>query len=262
MGILNITADSFYDGGHYQETVSAIRHCEKMLEAGAEIIDVGAVSSRPGADLLTTNEELTRLKKVLPELTKRFPDAVFSVDTFRSDVANFAADSGAHMINDISGGCFDEQMLHTTAKHKLAYVLMHMKGRPDNMQLNPTYNNVCSEIKSFFKQQSKKFLEAGNSADALVLDPGFGFGKTLEHNYQILNCLKNFTQDGFPVLAAVSRKSMINKLLNLKPEQALNGTSVLHTIALLHGASLLRVHDVKEAKEVAAIVKMLHHQMN
>jgi dihydropteroate synthase len=231
-----------------------------MVEEGADIVDVGAVSTRPGADDVPESEERKRLAEILPALRCEFPGLPLSVDTYRSEIAAFAADQGADIINDISGGTFDPAIFDVVARHGLGYILMHIKGTPKNMQRNPQYDDVVEEIKSFFICQSKAYFEAGCKKESLVLDPGFGFGKTLEHNYRILHHLDRFVDMGYPVLAAVSRKSMINKLLNVKPEAALNGTSVVHSLALLRGASMLRVHDVKEAREVAQIVQMFQQE--
>ncbi len=260
MGILNIGPDSFFDGGCYNHMGKALEQCARLVREGADIVDVGAVSTRPGADDVPEAEERKRLSEVLPALRREFPDLPLSVDTYRSEIAVFAADQGADIINDISGGTFDPAIFDVVARHSLGYILMHIKGTPQNMQRNPQYDDVVEEIKSFFIRQSKAYFEAGCKKESLVLDPGFGFGKTLEHNYRILYHLDRFVDMGYPVLAAVSRKSMINKLLNVKPEAALNGTSVVHSMALLRGASMLRVHDVKEAREVVQLVQMFQQE--
>jgi len=251
MGILNLTPDSFYDGGKYQDEHAAVLQCRQMLQEGADIIDIGAASTRPGADLVSFDEELKRLQH-FELLRKEFPEAIFSIDTYNSETARAMADHGADIINDISGGTIDPQMPQTMAEIKLPYVLMHIKGTPAEMQKNPQYGNVYKEVAYFFSLQIRKFLEAG--VNDLILDPGFGFAKTLEHNYQLLNdlaLLKNFE---FPLLVGFSRKSMVNKVLNTKAAEALNGTTVLNTIALQKGADILRVHDVKEAREAVKIV--------
>ncbi len=260
MGILNISPDSFYDGGRYNQMGKALEQCARMVQEGADIVDVGAVSTRPGADDVPEAEERKRLAEVLSVLRREFPELPLSVDTYRSEIAAFAADQGADIINDISGGTFDPAIFDVVARNGLGYILMHIKGTPQNMQQNPQYDDVVGEIKSFFIRQSKAYFEAGCKKESLVLDPGFGFGKTLEHNYRILHHLDRFVDMGYPVLAAVSRKSMINKLLNVKPEAALNGTSVVHSLALLRGASMLRVHDVKEASEVVQLVQMFQQE--
>jgi dihydropteroate synthase len=254
MGILNITPDSFYDGGKYRNNETLLFQAEKMLNEGAAILDIGAVSSRPGAEEVPEDTELERLLPALENLLSAFPDAVISVDTYRSNVARTAVEAGAHIINDISGGTFDEKMFRTVADLNVPYVLMHIKGTPQNMQNNPQYVDVVQEVKYFFKKQLRKLGNTGVTEN-IILDPGFGFGKTLENNYELLKDLSAFTDLGYPVLAGVSRKSMINKVLQATPDTALNGTTVLNTIALLNGAGILRVHDVKEAVEAVRLVE-------
>jgi dihydropteroate synthase len=254
MGILNITPDSFYDGGKYRNNETLLFQAEKMLNEGAAILDIGAVSSRPGAEEVPEDTELERLLPALENLLSAFPDAVISVDTYRSNVARIAVEAGAHIINDISGGTFDEKMFRTVADLNVPYVLMHIKGTPQNMQNNPQYVDVVQEVKYFFKKQLRKLGNTGVTEN-IILDPGFGFGKTLENNYELLKDLSAFTDLGYPVLAGVSRKSMINKVLQTTPDTALNGTTVLNTIALLNGAGILRVHDVKEAVEAVRLVE-------
>lgn len=261
MGVLNVTPDSFYDGfsasppggretGRYG-SMEAGRHgsgeAGKMIDDGAYIIDIGAVSTRPGADEVTIEEEKRRLIPVIKEVRKSFPDIIISIDTFRSEIAKIAAGEGADMINDISGGTFDPLMLSAIVQLKIPYVIMHIQGTPANMQINPVYDDVVQEVKDFLLAQAEKLENAGHNK--IILDPGFGFGKTVAHNYQLLNRLDEFTGTAYPVLAGLSRKSMINRVLNIKPAEALNGTTVLNTIALSKGASILRVHDVKEAVE-------------
>ena len=255
MGILNITPDSFYDGGKYNSEYLWLKQTEKMLKEGASIIDIGVVSTRPGAKKISEKEELQRLLPVLTSIVKNFSDLIISVDTYRSGIAEIAVQNSAFMINDISGGTFDKKMFDTIAKLQVPYIIMHIKGAPQNMQKNPTYDNVVKEIKNFFSQQIKKLNLKG--INDIIIDPGFGFGKTLKHNYEILNNLNSFNAFGLPVLAGISRKSMINKVLNTKPSEALNGTTVLNTICLLKGAKILRVHDVKEAMEVIKIVSQI-----
>lgn len=256
MGILNITSDSFFDGGKYYDEKAQIEHVEKMLEQGADIIDIGAMSTRPGAKIITQEEEIQKIKPIFKILTKEFPDAIFSVDTFRAEVAKISADIGVHIINDISGGEIDKNMFTTIAKLNLPYILMHMQGCPQNMQKNPVYNNVVTDIFNYFNE---KIIELNNLGfNKIILDPGFGFGKTLQHNYKLLKEMKYFKKFKFPILVGISRKSMINKILNTTPAEALNGTTVLNTIALMNGANILRVHDVKEAKEAVKIVEMLN----
>ncbi len=253
MGILNITPDSFYDGKMYESTGEVIKQTEKMIKEGASIIDVGAVSTRPGAHEVSEDEEISRLDPVISMLVKQFPDIIISVDTYRSAIAKWAIDLGAGMINDISGGTFDESILELIPEYDIAYVLMHIKGKPENMQTNPEYDNIVDNIMDFFNGQIRKLNK--NKFYNIILDPGFGFGKTLDHNYTLLKHLNEFKIPGYPVMAGVSRKSMINKVLKTKPARALNGTTILNTIALLNGADILRVHDVKEAMEVIRIVE-------
>ncbi len=258
MGILNLSPDSFFDGNHYNTIEDLIKQTGKMLDEGAKIIDIGAVSTRPGAKFISEDEEFDRLLMVLPELIKVFPNAVFSIDTFRAKIADKVIETGAKMINDISGGTMDDKMFETIASLQVPYVLMHIQGTPQNMQDDPKYKNVVFEIEQFFIDQINKLEKLGFSQ--IILDPGFGFGKTLENNYEILNNLKVFSNLGFPVLAGVSRKSMINKVLGTTPKNALNGTTVLNTIAVLNGAKILRVHDVKEAVEVIELCEHLNNK--
>jgi dihydropteroate synthase len=258
MGILNLTPDSFFDGGRYQEQDQFISHSEKMLEEGADILDLGAVSTRPGAAEVSEREELKRLIPALQILVKRFPQTIFSVDTYRSNVAKVAADNGAGIINDISGGNLDNHMFETIATLNTPYVLMHMKGEPSNMQQNPVYQNVVAEVSEFFESGIGKLKELGFSQ--VILDPGFGFGKTIPHNYALLRHLDQLRKFGFPVLVGISRKSMINKLLDIKSNDALHATGVLNTIALLGGADILRVHDVKEAIQVIKVVNAFQNE--
>ncbi len=254
MGILNITPDSFYDGGKFLSEKKMLSQTEKMLSEGAAIIDIGAVSTRPGAFEIQEEEEQTNLIKALKLILQHFPDTIISIDTYRSYIAEAAVNEGASMINDISGGTFDDNMFKTVAKLKVPYILMHIKGTPKTMQINPVYGDVVKEIKEFFTKQIKLLADLGVTGN-IVLDPGFGFGKTLENNFEILQNLNTFCDLGFPVMAGLSRKSMINKLLQTIPEKALNGTTILNTIALLNGANILRVHDVKEAMEAINLVE-------
>ena len=256
MGILNISPDSFYDGGKYQFEDAIIRQADKMFEEGAAMLDIGAVSTRPGAIDIDEKEESDRILPALKKIRKKYPGSLISVDTYRPAIAETAISEGADIINDIYGGIFDEEILKVVAKHDIPYILMHMQGRPQNMQKNPKYENVVNEIRQFFLRQTEKLHELGHHK--IILDPGFGFGKTVEHNYKILKNLGTFKESGYPVLAGLSRKSMINKVLKTTPETALNGTTVLNTIALLNGADILRVHDVREAVEAVRLVSMLY----
>ena len=251
MGILNITPDSFYDGGSFLSSDNQVRQTEKMLTEGASIIDIGAVSTRPGADAISCDEELKRLIPALQELKKRFPGKIFSVDTSRGEVARAAIDHGAGMINDIYGGRYDNEIVKVVTAAKIPFVIMHMQGTPSTMQLNPAYNDVVEEVRDFFMQQTGLFPQKYSQ---LILDPGFGFGKSLHHNYQLLSSLETFKSFGLPLMTGISRKSIINQVLKTKPSEALNGTSVLNTIALMKGADILRVHDVKEAMEALKLV--------
>ncbi len=253
MGVLNLTSDSFFDGNNYNTEAKIITQVEKMISEGAAIIDVGAQSSRPGAKIQAEKDELERLIPALKIIVKNFPSIVISVDTFRGTIAQQVVDCGAAIINDISGGTMDAKMFSTIAHLKVPYVLMHIQGTPITMQLNPTYQNVVEEVSLFFKKQIETLNDLG--VKQLILDPGFGFGKTLEHNFGLLKNFSTFKTYGYPLLAGLSRKSMINKVINTKPEEALNGTSVLNTIALLNGAAILRVHDVKQAVETIKLTQ-------
>lgn len=255
MGILNITPDSFYDGGKYKNETDILFQTEKMLNEGATFIDVGAYSSRPGAAHISEKEELNRIVSVIELLVKNFPEIIISVDTFRSEVAKQTITKGAAIINDISGGTMDPNMFQTVADLQVPYIVMHMLGTPQNMQQNPVYKDVTKEIISFFAAQIFKLHQL--KVNDIIIDVGFGFGKTIQHNYQILNNLSLFKSLDAPILAGVSRKSMLYKPLEITANEALNATAVANTIALLHGASILRVHDVKEAVEAIKIVSQL-----
>ncbi len=255
MGILNITPDSFYDGGKFQERSAVLAHTEQMLREGVDLIDIGGMSSRPGAEIIPTEEELRRVIPVVEMIHQRFPEAVLSVDTVRAAVAAEAIAAGAHIVNDISAGRFDERMYATVADLDVPYVLMHMQGKPADMQKEPQYQDVVQEVVDFFIEQLGKLRALG--VKDVVIDPGFGFGKTLQHNYQLLKNLHVFKILGCPVLTGLSRKSMINKVLNIRPADALNGTTALHMVALQEGSRILRVHDVKEARQTIALWQML-----
>ncbi|CAG0987287.1 dihydropteroate synthase [Flavobacteriales bacterium] len=253
MGILNLTPDSFYDGGLH--TDSYLLQVEKMMTEGASIIDVGGQSTRPGAIQLNPDEEKKRILPAIENIVKRFPECILSVDTFWSDVAESAIESGVAIINDISGGEFDHKMLDVVAKLKVPYIVMHTQGSPENMQLNPVYTDVVKEVCFSLASKTEKMKLLG--INDVLIDPGFGFGKNIEHNYTLLNYLEHFNLLEKPVLIGVSRKSMINKLLHTQPKNALNGTSIIHTLALIKGAKILRVHDVKEAVEAIKIVEYM-----
>ncbi len=253
MAIVNITPDSFYDGGKYGSVSDVLHDVEEKIEQGAAIIDLGAASSRPGAEEITGVEEWNRLKEILPAVRKKFPDTLISIDTFRSEIAERAAGEGADIINDIGGGSLDPQMFKTIAGLDISYVLMHIQGTPQTMQKKPTYENVVKEIK--IELQGKVGELRKLNFTNIIIDPGFGFGKTLQHNYELLKHLNDFTGQGLPVMAGVSRKGMINKIIGTSPVTSLNGTTVLNTIALLNGASILRVHDVNEAIQAIQLVE-------
>ncbi|MBL7828667.1 MAG: dihydropteroate synthase [Saprospiraceae bacterium] len=257
MGILNITPDSFFDGGQHFDVDAALRQAEKMLREGAAFLDLGGASSRPGAIEVSESEELSRVIPVVETIIRTFPDVLISIDTWRARVAREAALAGASIINDISAGRMDAQLFPTVAELKLPYVLMHMQGTPSNMQKAPEYEDVVTEVLDFLITKIAE-LHALNIYD-IILDPGFGFGKSVAHNFELLKNLHVFsTVTGLPVLAGISRKSMICKTLGIKPADALNGTTALHMVALQQGASILRAHDVKEAVEVIQLWKALN----
>ncbi|MDD2656046.1 MAG: dihydropteroate synthase [Patescibacteria group bacterium] len=255
MGVLNITPDSFYDGGKNTDQETIIKKVQTMMDDGATFVDIGGYSSRPGADYVSEEEELNRVIPVINLLVSKFPDIIISIDTFHSNVARQAIQAGASIINDISAGNMDEKMFTTVADLQVPYIMMHMQGTPQTMQDNPSYENICEEELQFFTEKINKLQKLG--VKNIIIDPGFGFGKTVEHNYELLNNLQIFQKFGLPVLVGFSRKSMINKVINTTPEQALNGTTVLNTLGLTKDAQILRVHDVKEAKEVITLYKKM-----
>lgn len=255
MGILNITPDSFFDGGKYKNEVAILNQVEKMLLDGATFIDVGAYSSRPGAKHISEEEELLRILPVINLLVKNFPEIIISVDTFRSKIAQETITSGAAIVNDISGGKMDEKMFETVAKLQVPYILMHMLGTPQNMQKKPVYKDITKEIISFFATQIHKLHQL--KLNDIIIDVGFGFGKTNIHNFEILKNLSLFKSLDAPILVGVSRKSMLYKTLDITAQEALNATTSANTIALLNGANILRVHDVKEAVEAVKIVNQI-----
>jgi dihydropteroate synthase len=255
MGILNITPDSFYDGGRYKNEKEIMDRVEQMLSEGADIIDIGACSTRPGSAGITSEEEKQRIRSALVPVKSRFPSAVISIDTYRAEIAEYAVkEFGAGIINDISAGTLDENMFKTVGKLNVAYVLMHMKGTPQNMQVNPVYDDVVKEITAFFSEKTEMLYAAG--VTDIIIDPGFGFGKSPADNFRLLNQLGLFRLTGLPVMAGLSRKSMVYRSLGKTPDEALNGTIVLETLALSNGASLLRVHDVKQAVEAVKLVEL------
>ena len=253
MGILNVTEDSFYDGGKYTTETAVLDRATQILAEGGDIIDIGAMSTRPNALEIPEKEEISRIVKAVRTIRARYPEAVLSIDTYRASVAKAAVESGADMINDISGGTFDPDMIPTVGELQVPYCLMHTTAKPSDMQQHTEYNDILADMLQFFGQQLEK-LHAHHVHD-IIIDPGFGFGKTLEQNYFLMNNLEVFQQLGLPILVGISRKSMIYKLLGTTPDGALNGTTVLNTIALMKGAEILRVHDVKEAVEVKKILR-------
>ena len=253
MSIVNITPDSFYDGGKYDSESDVLKDVEDKINSGANIIDIGASSTRPNSDEITEKEEWQRLKGVLISVRANFPDILLSVDTYRASVAKKSADHGIDIINDISGGNLDSLMFETVADLNIPYILMHIQGSPKTMQNNPKYLNVVQEVKKDFESKITQLINLG--FNKIILDPGFGFGKSLENNYQLLKSLNVFSSFNYPILAGVSRKSMINRVIGTNPVTALNGTTVLNTIALQNGASILRVHDAFEAKQAIELVE-------
>lgn len=255
MGILNATPDSFYNQGRDSDTDSILRNAERMLADGATILDVGGASTKPGSAIIAPDEELKRVIPVLEAINKRFPEAWMSVDTYHSKVAMEAVNAGASIINDVSSGSIDGNMIATVAQLQVPYIAMHMQGTPATMQQNPQYNNVTLDILNYLRRITDQCEAAG--IEDIIIDPGFGFGKTLEHNYELLSNMHTLRILGKPVLAGISRKGMIWKALGTTPEEALNGTTALHMVALQQGANILRAHDVKEAMEVITLMGMI-----
>lgn len=255
MGILNLTSNSFFEDSRLKDMDLALERAELMLKEGADFLDLGGMSTRPGSSEISLDEELERVIPTIESILKRFPDTIISVDTYRSKVAKEAIGAGAAIINDISGGSMDAEMLKTVADLKVPYILMHMQGTPKDMQLNPHYDNVVLEVNQFFSEKIKELKSYG--INDIILDPGFGFGKTIEHNYELMKHLELIGFGEYPILVGISRKSMITKLLDISSNDALNATTVLNTLALQKGTGILRVHDVKEAKEVVDIWKQI-----
>lgn len=256
MGILNVTPDSFFAGSRAETEKEIVERLQQLTGEGADIIDIGAYSSRPNAEHISAAEEMSRLRTGLELIGKHCPNAIVSVDTFRAEVAQRCVEEyGVAMVNDISAGQMDPQMFSTIAKLGVPYIIMHMKGTPQDMQTAPHYDHLQKEVFYYFSEKVQRLRDLG--VKDILLDPGFGFGKTLEHNYELLNHLEEFALFELPLLVGVSRKSMVYKLLGITPEEALNGTTALHTIALLKGAHLLRVHDVKAALEAVRIVSQM-----
>ena len=247
MGILNVTPNSFYDGGKFTLSENGLSQVGKMLEEGATFIDIGAYSSKPNAEFVSEEEERSRILPVVKSILKQFPDALLSIDTFRSEIAAVCIENGAAIINDISAGNLDEKMMDVVAKYNVPYIMMHMRGTPQTMQSQTNYENIIKEMLFYFSEKVNKARSLG--INDLIVDPGFGFAKTLEQNYEVLQNLELFKMLDLPLLAGISRKSMVYKPLGVTANEALNGTTVLNTIALSKGANILRVHDVKEAVE-------------
>ncbi|AFU67430.1 dihydropteroate synthase [Psychroflexus torquis ATCC 700755] len=255
MGVLNLTPDSFYDGGKFKNDKEALEQVEKNIQDGMDILDIGAYSSRPGADHISEEEELKRQSSVLQQITKEFPDLIISIDTFRSEVAKASIDQGAHIINDISAGNLDANMMDFIADSQVPYIMMHMRGTPQTMKSMTSYKHLVTDIISYF---SKKVLEArAKGINDLLIDPGFGFAKTIDQNFELLNHLKALKSLNLPILSGISRKSTIYKTLNIDAKEALNGTTALNMVALMNGSSILRVHDVLEAKQCITLYQKL-----
>ena len=257
MGILNVTPNSFFDGGRYKNDSEILLQVEKMLLNGATFIDIGAYSSKPSAEFVSEEEELQRIVPIVQLILEHFPETLISIDTFRSEVAKACIENGAAIINDISAGILDDKMLETIAKYNVPYIMMHMRGTPQTMQTMTNYDNIIKEILFYFSERIAKARSFG--INDLIVDPGFGFAKTLEQNYEVLQKMELFQMLELPLLAGVSRKSMIYKTLHSSAEEALNGTTVLNTIALTKGAKILRVHDVREAMECVTLFNTINN---
>ncbi len=255
MGILNATPDSFFNKGQESDTDSLLRTAEKMLRNGASILDIGGASTKPGQPLITADEELERVMPVVNAIHKNFPEAWLSIDTYNSATAKESVNAGISIVNDVSSGRFDKEMLHTVAALNVPYIAMHMQGTPQTMQVDPQYDNVVQDVYQYLENVCAQCAAAGITN--VIIDPGFGFGKTVAHNFALLRSLNTFHKLGKPVLAGLSRKSMICKPLKVNPEHALNGTTALNMVALQNGANILRVHDVKEAMEVIKLYELL-----
>lgn len=255
MGILNVTPNSFYDGGFYPDEKSILHHTEKMLKEGATFIDIGGYSSKPNAETVSETEELKRVIPAIKTIVKHYPEVLLSIDTYRSKVAFESIENGACIVNDISAGMLDEAMMPTVAKLQVPYIMMHMKGNPQTMQQNTDYENLVTDILYYFSERVAKARSL--SINDLIIDCGFGFAKTVEQNFELLNKMELFQILELPILTGISRKSMVYKTLHTTPNEALNGTTVLNTIALTKGASILRVHDVKEAVECVQLFNAL-----
>ncbi|BAV94896.1 dihydropteroate synthase [Ichthyobacterium seriolicida] len=255
MGIVNITPDSFYEGSRYKNDISLLKKVENMIDQGMDFLDIGSYSSRPGAKHISLEEEKDRILPVIKNVIKHFGHIIISVDTFRSEVAKMCVNEGAAIINDISGGSMDKNMFETVSKLQVPYVLTHMLGVPQTMQMSPEYDNVVKDVLKYFSTKTLELKKLG--VNDIIIDVGFGFGKTIDHNYELLKKLDLFKCFKLPILAGISRKSMIYKPLDISPEESINGSTVLNTILLQKGVNILRVHDVKEAKQVVALTQKI-----
>lgn len=248
MGILNVTPDSFYDGGKHDHLKKALNSVQQMILDGVDIIDIGAYSSRPGAALISSQEEIDRAIPIIAAILKEFPNSILSIDTFRADVAEAAVAAGAHIINDISGGSIDEKMFETVARLQVPYILMHMRGTPETMQTLTDYDDIITEISTYFGHKISQLRALG--VKDIIIDPGYGFSKTIAQNYELLKKVDAFHYLGLPILGGISRKSMIYKKLSITAQESLNATTALNTVLLERGVQILRVHDIKEAKQL------------
>jgi len=258
MGIINVTPDSFYQGSRFKEKDEILSQAEKMISAGADILDIGGQSTRPGSEQISEGEELKRVIAAIGAVHQKFPGTIISIDTYRANIAKEAVNAGASIVNDISAGTMDNEMIATVATLQAPFIVMHMKGRPETMQQNPVYENVTREVLDFFIKKTDECKKAG--IHDLIVDPGFGFGKTIRHNFELLKDLSVFKMLDAPILVGLSRKSTVYKTLEISIDEALNGTTVLNTIALMNGAGILRVHDVKEAKEAVKLWSMVTNE--
>ena len=259
MGILNISSDSFYDGGKYSDDNKIIIQTQKMLDEGADIIDIGGQSSKPGAKQIDAKKELSIVLPVIKLLKSRFPGIIISIDTFWSEVAKKCVEEGADIINDISAGEIDKNMFNVVRELQVPYIMMHMQGEPENMQNKPQYKDIIKEIKYFFEQKISELKHKGFSK--IIIDPGLGFGKSITHNYKLINNITSFKELELPILIGASRKSLIYNVLDIEAKYALNGTTIINTLALINGANILRVHDVKEAMECIKIIKFAKNNL-
>lgn len=260
MGIINLTPDSFFDGGQYQKEEDYLERAEQLIDEGATILDIGAASTKPGSYLIDEQEEWKILEKPIQQIRMRYPQILISIDTYNAGQVRKCAELGVNIINDISGGSWDKNMLLEISQFDMAYVMMHIQGKPENMQKSPQYENLIEEVQGYFKIRIEKLQKLG--FENIILDPGFGFGKTLEHNYELLAKMNELNELGFPLLAGLSRKSMISRALDITPQESLNGTTALNMLALQNGAKILRVHDVKEASETIRLYSLYKENIN